>query len=424
MSSRSGSSKNDGGTSLCCTVKLSAKNVTQYVQALALDMGTMGIPGQELLRGEKLTPEHPVKDGMTMTWVTDDSNPPVWTKKLRPLIKEDETWVNAQYGLHAIVMAQYTGKCGILIAYLSRSLEHIVITRMENCTKAWNLAVGTQDPLLFHQLALKVCTMVNSVKVNLLGRVWEDRIRQPGEDIHEFWQAWTQDFDAVEGAGRIVGHHEKVFRMMSALGSVANYPPLFDDCVEAPASGAGPNKAWPAWDVLQQRVFQYHDLKDAQEARTGGSKRGRDRPEKDQASTSYKGAYSTEIRGNAQRSRSNGDTHRDALDAKFESQYRGGRRGRDKERGGRGGRDHRGARGGQDNTRRNPRSIKGGDRDSSRADRGGDKGRECDAEYQDEIEGCGMEQAQPKHSAYVRPTSSTKTPFSPPSPAYSNSNNG
>jgi hypothetical protein len=123
MSSSSGSTKNDWSTPSCCPVKLSAKNVIHYVQALALDIGTMGIPGQELLLGEKLTPEHPVKNGMTMAWVPDNAEPPIWTKRLRPLKKEDEIWVNAQDGLHATAMTHYTGKCGTLIAYLSRSVE-------------------------------------------------------------------------------------------------------------------------------------------------------------------------------------------------------------------------------------------------------------------------------------------------------------
>ncbi|KAJ1422162.1 hypothetical protein B484DRAFT_465385 [Ochromonadaceae sp. CCMP2298] len=381
MSSRSGSSKNDGSTPSCCLVKLSAKNVIQYVQALALDMGTMGIPGQELLQGEKLTPEHPVRGGMTMAWVPDESEPPIWTKKLRPLQKEDEAWVNAQDGLHATAMTHYTGKCGSLIAYLSRSVEPDIITRMKNCTEAWHLALSTQDPLLFHQLSLKVCTVVNSVRVNQLGRVWEDKTKRPEENIHEFWQTWTEHFDAVEGAGRIVSHHEKVTRMMSALGSVVNYPALFDDCVEAPASENGPVKPWPTWDVLQQRIFQHHDLRDAQSARLGGPKGGRDRNERDHPSVKYSGAYSANIRGDKQGGRE--DYVHDAFDARDASQYRGGGggRGRSRERGGRGERERRGGRGGRDSTRRNPRNTKGGDRDFSHTDKGSDKSRGRDVKH-------------------------------------------
>ncbi|KAJ1421021.1 hypothetical protein B484DRAFT_465659 [Ochromonadaceae sp. CCMP2298] len=373
MSSRSGSSKNDGSTPSCCPVKLSAKNVIRYVQALALDMGTMGIPGQELLQGEKLIPEYPVKDGTTMAWVADESEPPIWTKRPRPLTKADEPWVNTQDALHATVMTHYTGKCGILISYLSRSIEQEIITRMMNCTEAWNLALSTQDPLLFHQLSLKVCTVVNSVQVNMLGRAWEDRIRQPGEDINEFWQGWTRDYDAVVGAGRVVEHHEKVSRMMSALGSVNKYPTLFSDCSEASAADPGPHKPWPEWDVLQQRVFQHHDLKDAQEARTGGAKKAQDRHPRDQPHAKYTGAYSADIRGDE-------DTKREALDFKFGSQHRGGGggRGRNRERGGRGNRDHRATRGGRNDSRNIPR---GSDRGPSRTYKSGDMGSGRDTEH-------------------------------------------
>jgi hypothetical protein len=62
---------------------------------------------------------------------------------------------------------------------------------MKNCTEAWHTALSTQDPLLFNQLSLKVCTVANSVRVNQLGRVWEDKTKQPWENIDEFWQSWT-----------------------------------------------------------------------------------------------------------------------------------------------------------------------------------------------------------------------------------------
>ncbi|KAJ1416475.1 hypothetical protein B484DRAFT_401146, partial [Ochromonadaceae sp. CCMP2298] len=214
MASRS-DSKGDGGSLHCCMIKLTPSNVAQYIQAQAPDMGTMGTPGEEILT--------------------------------------DGDWIKDHDGPHALVMRQYHRDCGKLIAYQNRSYSDDVKMRMKNCTEPYRIATSTKDPLLFHQLAIKVCSVCNAVRAHTLNREWEDTSKLPGEGIQAFWYRLTTKYDAAVDAGKVITEREKITQLMGALKSATNYPTVFLDCVEPPAQEEGPHKNWPTWTAIQQR---------------------------------------------------------------------------------------------------------------------------------------------------------------------------
>jgi hypothetical protein len=179
MASRS-DSKGDGGSLHCCMIKLTPSNVAQYIQAQAPDMGTMGTPGEEILVGEKLTPKHPAESNTREERVWEHGE---WVITERPLVETDGDWIKDHDGPHALVMRHYHRDCGKLIAYQNRSYSDDVKMRMKNCTEPYRIATSTKDPLLFHQLAIKVCSVCNAVRAHTLNREWEDthpRIREIG----------------------------------------------------------------------------------------------------------------------------------------------------------------------------------------------------------------------------------------------------
>jgi hypothetical protein len=235
MASRS-DSKGDGRSLLYCTIKLTPSNVAQYVQAQAPDMGTMGTPGEEILAGEKLTPKHPAENNTREVRVWRHGE---WVITERALVEADEDWIKDQDGPHALVMRQYNRDCGKLIAYFNRSYSDEVKMRMRNCTEPCRIATTKKDPLLFHQLAIKVCSVFNAVRSHTLNREWEDTSKLPGEGIQSFWYRLTTTYDAAVDAGKVITEREKNTQLMGALKSATNYPTVFLDCVEPPAQDEG-----------------------------------------------------------------------------------------------------------------------------------------------------------------------------------------